>query len=1350
MRKLLIFSFVLTFCASLSGQVVNTLPTIDDPQDADRIFTSTRNFGGAFRLDTLGGYFYNYLIARGATFGGQAGADGVDGADGNTIIGGQGVPLSSLGVDGDFYYDTDNQRFYGPKQGGQWGNGTLLTGPAGPEGPPGASVVIVDTVATQQNLPSPYGGDIGDMYISTDNAHGHVWQGNGWLDVGTIQGPAGPTGPAGADGSQGPQGDTGPAGATGATGPQGPQGLPGDDGADGATGPQGPAGPADWDAIPNVPDSIVYEGEVGSLLYDSTKIFEKGRVIIDSIGISWIAVDSTNSYPNLSDANWKIERGNTTKTFATKIYEEIGRSNLGAYPLRVLIITDSNGERTGSWAQLTALNLQTIYGAGGPGIIPPIEEPGLTHSPIWSYYKTSLSNGWDQYHRSNVSEGVNSNIPYGRSISSSNSLDSIRYEPNSVVVDDIQLTNKIRIISRANGATYQYKVNDGAWQSVTTTSGGGLHQEDIGVDVLLRDKYTVTIRPVSGVLFHHGLIAENISGGQSSASVYSLAISGSSSDFLSSLDRDPFIEGISLIDPHLVIISHATNDMSGTTFNEYRNNLDSLIHRIQESSDTPIYPVIMSQLPNSDDVEDKKILMFGHIALEVAIENNCFFIDIGTNLSQNKQYNPDFFSDGIHYTNEIQRAVHGLMFNELGFPLISSQVTSKWIADPNSGKKMLFPKSIGKIGLGTGRTGANFNLDSDEILQIIPPELGTGIKITGPNSLYGIYVKTDNPTEGAAAGYFYNDTDNTSVYSRSRGTAFEAFTTSTATAYGLNIRSNSDGALIRARKTAINTESTVDNAGISTSMRLTTAIPSAASGAGTSIIFRDRIGGVNGEGGTVSSRSRIIHRLTGSSTSEIGFSISGAGISASLLDPQYTFGGGSNGVFTTPGLSVTNSANMGGVEVMNAGEATADNSLPTLSQVRAIVSDSLTGGGSSSGDNLGDHIATQNINLNGNWLSGDGGNEGVFISSLGKVGINTNTLDSDFEVQAAAVSGRESLIKASVSDAGDAQFGVGNGTSSGGQFIPTFFGYNNTTRQPLTFRSMTNSSNGSSGDPMFIYVASTSSNGSDPLNGSQGAVSRDLLEIKNLATVALNLSADGDLTANSFIGNEIRKTAASTTELKITDTGIDIADDGSTTNLTRLDRDELTFFGTETHGFRSTALGMQQRLGNASYVDMPDVMPPAADQVWTLNSSGVGEWQSNYAGPVREVRTADLTRSSTSTSVDTELQHTGVASGLYRFKAVLVYEGTNATSDLRYSFDRTFSLQDCSFTQSDGTNVRGVQGFTYTGDLENTLDTHTIILEGSFWNPTGGNTVEIEWSASDVAGTITMVRGSYLEIEKIN
>ncbi len=47
--------------------------------------------------------------------------------------------------------------------------------------------------------------------------------------------------------------------------------------------------------------------------------------------------------------------------------------------------------------------------------------------------------------------------------------------------------------------------------------------------------------------------------------------------------------------------------------------------------------------------------------------------------------------------------------------------------------------------------------------------------------------------------------------------------------------------------------------------------------------------------------------------------------------------------------------------------------------------------GGSEGDHLGNHTATQTLNLAGNYLSGDGDSEGVFIDDNGNVGIGTTT-----------------------------------------------------------------------------------------------------------------------------------------------------------------------------------------------------------------------------------------------------------------------------------------------------------------------------------------------------------------------
>ena len=49
-------------------------------------------------------------------------------------------------------------------------------------------------------------------------------------------------------------------------------------------------------------------------------------------------------------------------------------------------------------------------------------------------------------------------------------------------------------------------------------------------------------------------------------------------------------------------------------------------------------------------------------------------------------------------------------------------------------------------------------------------------------------------------------------------------------------------------------------------------------------------------------------------------------------------------------------------------------------------------------DNLGNHIATTNIQLGSNWLSGDGQNEGIFVASDGNVGIGTTVPGSALHV----------------------------------------------------------------------------------------------------------------------------------------------------------------------------------------------------------------------------------------------------------------------------------------------------------------------------------------------------------------
>jgi hypothetical protein len=139
-------------------------------------------------------------------------------------------------------------------------------------------------------------------------------------------------------------------------------------------------------------------------------------------------------------------------------------------------------------------------------------------------------------------------------------------------------------------------------------------------------------------------------------------------------------------------------------------------------------------------------------------------------------------------------------------------------------------------------------------------------------------------------------------------------------------------------------------------------------------------------------------------------------------------------------------------------------------------------------------------------------------------------------------------------------------------------------------------------------------------------------------------------------------------------------------------------------------------------------------------------------GPTRVTRTANLTRTSASVATDASLTTASLAAGLYKFKAVLVYRGSDVDTDLEYEVERTYSLNDFSMSRSnDATSVRGLQGYPYVGDVATTSSTatHIVIIEGTFYNNLG-NAIKIDWGGTDAVGSITMVRGSYLETEKID
>ena len=197
---------------------------------------------------------------------------------------GTGVPAGSLGVAGNYYYDTSNGNIYSKQNGTTWILAGNIMGPAGSTGPQGA---VGPTGAQGPQGPAGVTGAIGpqgpmgsngingtngsngtnglNTLVATTTVaagaqcatggvkleYGLDLNSNGILDASEITSSLtkyvcnGAVGATGANGPQGPiglTGATGPAGPTGATGPQGPVGLTGPVGPAGATGPIGLTG----------------------------------------------------------------------------------------------------------------------------------------------------------------------------------------------------------------------------------------------------------------------------------------------------------------------------------------------------------------------------------------------------------------------------------------------------------------------------------------------------------------------------------------------------------------------------------------------------------------------------------------------------------------------------------------------------------------------------------------------------------------------------------------------------------------------------------------------------------------------------------------------------------------------------------------------------------------------------------------------------------------------------------------------------------------------------------------------------------------------------------------------------
>ena len=166
---------------------------------------------------------------------------------------------------------------------------------------------------------------------------------------------------------------------------------------------------------------------------------------------------------------------------------------------------------------------------------------------------------------------------------------------------------------------------------------------------------------------------------------------------------------------------------------------------------------------------------------------------------------------------------------------------------------------------------------------------------------------------------------------------------------------------------------------------------------------------------------------------------------------------------------------------------------------------------------------TQSSGVDALMVSSDAGQDGdVFIiDDQGNVGIGTNSPDELLHLEATGQSGtREVLMKASVSDSGNDQFGVSNGTSFNSNFAPTFYGYKDSSYSSgyiysLNFRGLIPTNQDTTNTNRFGIIhfeAYTTDNANDPNNNLVGSVAnRKVLTVANGGTTVIDVEANGNV-----------------------------------------------------------------------------------------------------------------------------------------------------------------------------------------------------------------------------------------------
>ncbi|WP_291152170.1 hypothetical protein [Flavobacterium sp. UBA7680] len=125
------------------------------------------------------------------------------------------------------------------------------------------------------------------------------------------------------------------------------------------------------------------------------------------------------------------------------------------------------------------------------------------------------------------------------------------------------------------------------------------------------------------------------------------------------------------------------------------------------------------------------------------------------------------------------------------------------------------------------------------------------------------------------------------------------------------------------------------------------------------------------------------------------------------------------------------------------------------------------------------------------------------ISPTGNIGIGTNSPTATLEAKTSSITGAETLLKLSVSDAAQDYFRIANSTLADGQFIPALNGYRVSDNRAALYLTATTEPNIDSGsDPLMVFDSRTS---------AAAITTRPLFAWDSYANRKMILTANGSL-----------------------------------------------------------------------------------------------------------------------------------------------------------------------------------------------------------------------------------------------